>query len=60
VFGSGFRRVWDGLPALHALFDAVEARPRVAAARAAMPVCVTASQSEPLLRERIRALLSAP
>jgi glutathione S-transferase len=60
VFGSAFRRVLDGLPALHALFDAVEARPRVAAARAAMPVCVTASPSEPLLRERIRALLSAP
>jgi glutathione S-transferase len=59
VFGARFETTLSRSPRMGALFDAMSGRPGIAAARATLPDRVTASPSEPKLRERIPGLVAA-
>ena len=53
VFGPAFGERIDAAPHLRELMHALDARPGIAAQRQRMPFQVTASPSEPALRERL-------
>ena len=58
VFGAPFAERMDEVPRLRALQSALEGRPGIVAATAQLPFQVTASPSEPAIRERLRSEVS--